>query len=145
MDAGRELDALVAGKVMGWTCVRTESGWDNGPDPVTGGPQIGWYGQPPGEEWEGNSGQIIEEYSTDIATAWKVVEVLAKKGYALALQAPDSVDMNECYRRFKRWTADFSQMEYPSTEAEADTAPLAICLAALNAVGFQFNRREPNP
>ena len=144
MDAGRELDALVAEKVMGWTCVRTESGWDNGPDPVTGGPQIGWYGQPPGEEWEGNSGQIIEEYSTDIATAWKVVEVLAAKSQALALQAPGSTEMSEYYHYFERWTAEFLPSPLNSS-VQADSAPMAICLAALEAVGHHFDRKEQNP
>lgn len=72
-------------------------------------------------------------YSTSIAAAWQVVEKLARDGKHLALQAPGSTDMNECYRTFPKWTADFAYCG--STEAQADTAPLAICLAALAACG----------
>jgi len=48
MEPGRELDALVAEKVMGWTHYR--------------------------EEWGGVVPDSISHYSTDISAAWEVVE-----------------------------------------------------------------------
>lgn len=53
MKPGRELDDLVARKVMGWTYTRVEDG----------------FGHPPGKGFE-----RIPLYSTDIAAAWEVAE-----------------------------------------------------------------------
>ena len=57
MEAGRELDALVAEHVMKWK-------WEDGAG--TGGPS----------SWEGATGEFCVEFepSTDIAAAWEVVE-----------------------------------------------------------------------
>lgn len=132
MDAGRELDALVAEKVMGFNKV-TEIVVDHEPPHEL-------YRAPDGRGYYPNR---IPLYSTSIADAWQVVEKLAREGKHLALQAPGSLDMNECYRRFKQWTADFTYDI--DSEGRADTAPLAICLAALKAVGYHFDRKELNP
>lgn len=122
MIAGRELDALVAEKVMGWTKATLH-------DEVSG-PEQYWC--------SGKVAHVLVDSWTPSAFihyAWKVVEKLAKDGKHLALQAPGSTDMNECYRTFPKWTADFEFRL--DSEAEADTAPLAICLAALKAVGVE--------
>ena len=56
--AGRELDAFVAEKIMGWEVV----GLDRD--------RTGWYGKPPGVQ----AVFRIPHYSTQISAAWEVVE-----------------------------------------------------------------------
>jgi hypothetical protein len=105
LPAGRELDALVAEKVMG-ICVST--GWED-IYPVVAG--VTCVTNP------------IRPYSTDIAAAWEVVEkALAPKGY----------NVGPLYEGNGWWVVQDAGcgMEI----AIAETAPLAICLAALNAV-----------
>ncbi len=85
LEAGRDLDALVAEKVMGETCLFT-----------------------------------APAYSTDIAAAWQVVDKLHALSFYLEVGSAG-------------WMARFANIS--ATEASAATAPLAICLAALKAVG----------
>lgn len=122
-EAGRELDALVAEKVMGWRPITHLSG-----EPVADG----WVGFWDGDwfRWttrpESDEPDASKEWlpSTSIADAWLVVEK---------------------YEHFKMWrnpfTKKFSAEFYTEFgkrnkwAASADTAPEAICLAALKAVG----------
>ena len=99
MNAGRELDALVAEKVMGW----------KDPSPVFGLM----------EDVEGNA-NFPPDYSTSIAAAWRVVE---------KWQGDITVD-----RRNEHFKVTFYKPSY-EYEVWAETLPLAICLAALKAVG----------
>ncbi len=89
MKAGRELDALIAEKVMGW-----------------------------------DSRCIPKPYSRDIGYAWQVVEKVLSdvKGHVDLSIEPDGVN---CI--ISGYTFDAGET--------ADTAPLAICQAALKAVG----------
>lgn len=109
MEAGRELDALVAEKVMG---LHVE--WRNGL-PM-------WVGKVlPGSPYvleDGLYGHTIESYSTEIAAAWKVGE----KARAIRLEnrEPDSL---------KGW-----RCSYNGFLGTGETAPLAICRAALEAI-----------
>jgi hypothetical protein len=116
MEAGRELDALIAEKVMGWTVElivnspcdafeewRDAQGWRYGPNPPL--------------------------YSTDIAAAWEIAEKLQ-----LAV-IPDASG---------GWCAGHALFRGPGWYEEnvndwehADTAPLALCRAALAAVGAE--------
>lgn len=107
MIAGRELDALVAEKVMG---------------------------RRPGPEFHWNFGTHVEttgglpQYSTSIADAWLVVEKMFELGWCFDLNL------------YSRYTAVFRKSYLPSRantdsfEGKEDTAPHAICLAALKAV-----------
>ena len=88
---------------------------------------------PGGRDW-----QQVPDYSTNIAAAWEVVGKLRKDGYGIIFN-----DTRVQYRcRFWRhdgkdaWNI-FTWVGEPDTEYTiwADTAPLAICLAALKAVG----------
>jgi hypothetical protein len=124
MKAGRELDALVAEKVMGWTV-----------DPI--------YRMYTGSVVRHAAGHNLETRfnpSTDITAAWEVVE----KMRALGLW----VEINLGYE-FDGPSIDCIIGEYGAAggiieglrhgekqwSEEADTAPLAICLAALKAKG----------
>ena len=98
MEAGRELDALIAEKVM---------------DDMLAGIRLD--GSPMFDD--------IPHYSTQIADAWLVVEKLGK-----------SFDVSRC-RKFQEIEAWFWEASFHNgPDAQADTAPLAICLAALKAV-----------
>lgn len=110
MKAGRELDALIAEKVIGtpskdiqeWTeCYNHNS----------------WYIQ---------RFDLLPRYSTDMTAAWEVVDTLFKDGWRLELLGSEVLgdDMG-------------GYDVYFSCKAgvRGDTAPHAICLAALKAVG----------
>lgn len=68
----------------------------------------------------------IPHYSTDIAAAWEVVDNLIERKFRVSV-----------LRDFSEWAVCiWLPNAVRWTDAiEADTAPHAICLAALNAVG----------
>jgi len=109
MDAGREMDALVAEKVMG---LRVEGSISL---ELRYTPQPEYYASP------------LLGYSTSISAAWEVVEKMWGECFRLmrfshgegkvALEGP-------------WWRAEFGLMK---EFVEAPTAPLAICRAALKS------------
>lgn len=104
--AGRELDALVAEKVMGFEVTNYE------PIGIRKG---GWI-------------LPIPNYSTEIKDAWEVVEKLNLfEKYLLAKS-----DVNWCIG------GDFSrELSFEEQAiASGNTAPLAICRAALKVMGL---------
>ena len=126
MKAGCELDALVAEKVMGAYWTERENVcrilWNaDGVEMV----MEEWYEK----DWVPSTAPL-PEYSTRIQDAWLVVEKMAsehsygveKDNVPLPLDKPKY----ECY-----FVHDAEDSIY---RARADTAPLAICLAALKAV-----------
>lgn len=107
MKAGRELDKLIAEKVMGW---RMEL-WPAFSELF-----------PPNKVWVGDDANYkyyVENFkpSTNISDSWLVVEKL--KGIHFSLHY-----INGKYKA-----------TFDNGEAEAENAPLAICLAALETVG----------
>lgn len=109
MEAGAEMDALVATKVMGWIQASTQSSvW------------LTWY--PPGEHSKARLSP--PPFSTDIAAAWEVV----KRIIGTTKRCPQVRWISEAMSH--EWHCD---MEW-GAEAYAPTAPLAICRAALIAV-----------
>lgn len=123
MDAGRELDALIAEKVFG---LNLENGWlrsQNG-DP---------------KYWQNKNNEFITDsfapYSTDIKDAWEVVE---------KVKTQLGEDAIVIWFKNGEWTVvveDFNYLELSGLNskawASAKTAPHAICLAALKAVGYE--------
>lgn len=107
MNAGRELDALVAEQVMG-----RGSQWEVQQ-------QADGTFKPTGNVW-----WECPEYSTEIEDAWQVVERLRVLGIGVIVKA-FPVGMQSAY-----------SAAVPGTlvGAMADTAPLAICRTALAAV-----------
>lgn len=145
MEAGRELDALIAERVMGWTDVRHDwpceyvvDGWMVAIDEaeqerleLDGRDVVGY--EPPRE----GSRPLLDRvpaYSTDIATAWQVVakmrEHASPRFQSLALVV-------WCYNRtYATFDANAFTEYDPTTWVEANgehTTPLAICRAALAA------------
>ena len=112
MEAGRELDALVAEKVMGWTIRNGD--WVDGEG----------YAQ-----WEAFDSDYSDSPrfapSTDIAAAWAIFEKtlghVERRGHPIPGE---------------EWLATI-WYEGKAGQAFADTAPLAICLAALKVVGAE--------
>lgn len=106
MPAGREMDALIAERVMGR-------------DVLLGSD---WYFPSP---YGFGGHKSVPHYSTDIGNAWEVVdEMQAARNYWAYTGSLSSY----CYAMF---AGHQSQHEY---RAEADKMPLAICRAALLAV-----------
>lgn len=108
MKPGRELDCAVAEKVMGWTRVPAESGRKE----LWAYPEM----HPEANMWNVE----VPNYSTDISTAWKVVEKIGN----IVLSGPEAES--------NKWLATFDTEKGSSW---GNTAPHAICLAALKAVG----------
>ena len=130
MNAGRELDALVAEKLFGWEGIErvecSRCGIGEGAD------LHGYY--------EDSSVLCIPKYSTDIAAAWEVLDHVYKTsgfqeisilrfsesdGWEVRLGKPGSRTRIEAH-------VSGSMLNH---ENVAQAAPLAICLAALKAVG----------
>lgn len=105
MQAGRELDALVAEKVMGLE--------------VRGGFII-----------RENRRSGIPSYSRKIEYAWEVVEKMLEQGYNFRIEK-----IYEVYQCL----FDKAICQWNEGGAYAETAPLAICLAALKTVGVEVN------
>lgn len=112
MPAGREMDAMIAEKCMGWEYKETyrTMTWELPHKKV-----IALF-SPEGIE------KTPPHYSTNIAAAWEVVEKLK----IFSINAPRST--KEFYSAWC-WV-----IGYGHENAQADTAPLAICRVALLAV-----------
>lgn len=136
LKAGRELDALIAERVMGYV-------WRRFDYPPAGGGYK--YGKPwkwlstatNGADVEGGEERYIDNvraYSTDIAAAWLVVEQMRKGVGAKQFQL-DSIGFGNSDEG--EWRCMFSRDVDGQLRlhiADADTAPLAICLAAVAAL-----------
>jgi hypothetical protein len=117
MNPGRELDALIAEKVMGWRILKKLT---IPPKPLD---EADPCGLPPGVSDDGKTAWVsIPHYSADIADAWQVVEKLLAQGFGVEILSDQG-----------QWSVQFwnlgRQTEY------GDSAPHAICLAALKVVG----------
>jgi len=122
MKAGRELDALVAEKVMGWVLV--EQAGDLYKDDDDGEPlrPIGHGGH-----WQDRFCP-----STSISAAWEVVEKLKTEGHPVWIcqiwPGQDDGNVASVFVEFK------DRGESIIYDAQAPNVPHAICLAALKAV-----------
>lgn len=117
----REIDALVAEKIMGWT---------REPDKTTDWQETPWY-----EDciWTTPCGQLSKiyppNYSTSIEAAWEVVEKLISDGYTWDLNSHVEWRVRVANYRDGQTRGVFETHEI------GITLPRAICLAALKAVG----------
>src|SRR5262245_40649185 len=111
LQAGRELDALIAERIFGDFPVHL----GDAPYVQTPSPHNDMHYAP------------VESYSTDIAAAWLVVEKF--NDYSTQL---DSHGNGYTFHIYKDAT---------SYNGDAKTAPLAICRAALKAVSAQENTK----
>jgi len=112
MPAGREMDALVAEKVMGFEIpanLRNSVNWGGGPPILVDGKSLD-----------------IPHYSTDLTDAWEVVEKMGN--YLFACGRNDNGMWEACFFSVNSGIGKLS-------EGHGDTAPSAICRAALKALG----------
>ncbi len=133
MEAGRELDALIAENVMGWKrpkwtvtrtlgdCMIPPAGADLAKLTGTGH-----------RDFEGDKEDIYwtPHYSTDIAAAWGVVEKLESLGFLFSV----SKGRMSFYGGEGVW-ASFGKLYDRIESTPGETPAHAICLAALKAVG----------
>jgi hypothetical protein len=117
MNPGRDLDALVAEKVMGFRWARPLKFTHEGIEQT-------------GVAMTEDATYVLPHYSTDIAAAWQAVEKLLAQGFGVEILSDQG-----------QWSVQFwnlgRQTEY------GDSAQHAICLAALKAVDAP--RQSHNP
>jgi hypothetical protein len=154
LKAGRELDALVAERVMGlipcaqWRSVNFGSG--GGPTMMShsekDSPHPGQQCYPavPGLDHPYNK---PASYSTDIAAAWQVVERMRELGFRCMLELlvsagtigpPWHVNPEVASASFRRVGGEASLDEALHKNwwySKAETMPLAICIAVLKSIG----------
>jgi len=122
----QKIDSLVAEKVMGWKLNKMG----------------GFY------YWVDEKGNDKARASTwqptlCMSDAWQVVEKLEVISNSFYIGYKVDKNGKKIYRAF-------FQKEHPITtiihtyEADAETAPLAICLAALKTVGIEIETEESN-
>jgi len=129
MEAGRELDALIAEKVMG---LRVE--WQSG-EPM-------WVGKDlPGSPYvlgDGLYGHTVHNYTTEIREAWKVLDRFNELGMVVVVGSKRFIDSRNLV-----WYAligmakpvdEFDMNANILGEAEGATPALAICRTALLAI-----------
>ncbi len=117
---GPATDARVAVEVMGWS-VRTPPWGRPGPPWPRYNPEGGYLAREQAgrtERWHP---------STDIAAAWEVLQKL-DDDFGAVLSRPGPW---HCKRQ---WTVTLMPESGSTTKVTADTAPLAICEAALSTV-----------
>ena len=131
------MDKLIAKKVMGWKCNRSgyyatvetddlvfASEWDAGKQLNTGR-ATGWRWQEDGDYYACGLECEVWSPSTDMRAAWVVADKLN-----MSIIRLDNTWLTGCFNN--GWWPDSHALDgqlYPSVEAE--TAPLAICRAAL--------------
>lgn len=129
-EAGRALDAEIAEKVMDDQKLVP-------PVDVGRGRMMHWKSR----------GELMGEppcYSTDIAAAWRILDVLEH-----GLPPRYSTVTRRSYNSPAKyvdggWSCEFRDISAPweMVYVEAPTATLAICLAALRAVGVTFDEED---
>jgi len=111
MKAGRELDALIAEKVM---------------DEKIGSGHRSMIVHGPFEECDcisHDEAGVLPRYSTQIADAWLVVEKMRERSFRWVINSENH-----------NWDIYLEDRRMGRGEGHTTTAPLAICLAALNAM-----------
>lgn len=118
LEAGRELDALVAEKIFGWQRRPFEC---NAEQRVVVPP--GWTDFSSRYWWGKDINSQVPAYSTEIGAAWQVAECF---------------DEVQLWKGPHGWSCRMERGEDEHVQhgeaLRADTAPLAICRAALAAI-----------
>ena len=117
LKAGREMDALIAERIMGWTLHPNKTHW--------GKPHPGMDNFSPSFEWR----QVGDfEPSTDISAAWEVVDRIVKLPATVNVQTSNAAGGSICY--VQKYPSDLNCIIFEA----APTATLAICRAAMLAI-----------
>jgi hypothetical protein len=116
----REIDRLVAEKVMGWSIYKEKSGFE-------------WYAVVEDGKFKFIRSVETFEPTKDIRDAWKVVEKLRERRIFSLYDAWDEDD-NKIFCANFEYNDTYHVVDY---KGYAGTATLAICLAALKSVGVE--------
>ena len=138
-EAGRELDARIAEKVMGATWKRHDGAtgdwlaFDHADAMLTQNRPVSLWVLAARTERGVQAWPECRAYSTDIAAAWLVVEKMRADGFMFRINATaDDAGVETWAARF--WTLD---RDDDFCDRYAATAPHAICLAALAAINAE--------
>lgn len=134
MNPGRELDAIIAEKVMGQKvmlltkeqfCVLFSTFYTDSY------PEFGYIV---------GAGKSLPHYSTDIAAAWLVVEKMRLLGFSYCIEQAISEEKPTAWFVPKSYGAGIHVLEQiaEAISEKSDSLPHAICLAALKAVGVEL-------
>ena len=128
MEAGPEMDLLVA-PLVGWNQSHDYNECEDG-----------WYtycrncGDEPRFSERENDCEVPPRYSTNIVAAWEVIEKLKQLGFLIIRLATGDILGNhwqfQCADKWREISRDGDKDYF----ANAPTAPLAICQAALLAM-----------
>lgn len=131
MKPSRELDALVAEKVMGWYYIDhpyPENLWvEPGKRTTFFPPHFKWSMEEEKKMPGISNGISCPDYSTDIQAAWQVVEKLKENKDHLTKITIGTI--------LSSWLVAVEVDDKGYFMAHEHSAPHAICLAALKAVG----------
>jgi hypothetical protein len=134
LDAGRELDARIAETVLGWRWFMHRPGLEGSSipgqrflyPPDTAAVREGVFVLAPPDAPLADS--LTSYYSTDLAAAWEIVEHMRARDYRFACEDRLGTD--------GPWWVEFATEEYElGGQAHERTFPLAVCWAALAAIG----------
>lgn len=127
MKPGRELDALIVEKVIGWKPFKKK--WE-------AGAHRGYH-----DAWLDGEGREVciqcPEYSTDIAAAWVVVEKLRESKKTIALSSVYHQTANPYWSWICRIEWTDKRLGYQTSIGLSESVPHAICLAALDSIGIK--------
>jgi hypothetical protein len=123
----REIDIKIAEKVFGAkvTFLNQQHGWRI--DYVTDKEECN---DPIRTDW-GNDGEKLKSYSTDLKAAWEVVEFFKDRiRFVLTMGEMPS-------KFYSNVVIHLGMGNFKEYQAEANTAPEAICLAILNSIEIE--------
>lgn len=92
-----------------------------------------YFKKDPDDETPGILKSMCEHYSTDIAAAWLVAEKLVQEKIYFEIHPPLDIGEQWSVTGYDGYNAERNS----NADGEADTAPMAICLAALKAKGIE--------
>lgn len=150
----REIDALVAEKVMGWqSYIDKRDCWVvvrpvEKTNQFQDGRQTEWTGErawghdvASGKRWDRpwwGATQSVPEFSTDIAAAFFVVEAMRAKGFVFEFEWwPESENSAARFTNDRRERNEECDEWRPFAASERPAR--AICLAALKALGVEVS------
>lgn len=127
LEAGRELDALIAVHIFNWQqrYARTISGEDT---PVANAPE---YLFPPDTHYIHDEPERVPDYSTTWEGAGMVLDALHKEGWEVSIHmTQDDYFLNECLISKPGWR------EEDRLYGRSNSLFVAICRAAIKAVSL---------
>ena len=110
---GRELDAAVAEHVMGWERY--------------GPPGFEYLGNPRTDPETDPDWSRVPRYSTDIAAAWQVVELMRERGWTMRLYEWQKGGSTACFFRHNGRLEEHWASGRNPAEAISRAALLAVC------------------